>query len=176
MRIVVDVNVARSSGGLEAKNAHSCRCRNALITIYEKKHKIVLSNDLRAECIRHASEFSVEWYYSMKRDNLIEDIKDARDPELRERILCHFSDDGARRNVEKDIHLIEAALKTDKKIISNDPKERRKFVKISPIVVELQTIIWTSTSDSDSLIKWLNGGATCDLASSDWYIRKIQRS
>lgn len=172
MRLVVDVNIVHSSGGITAIHSTALKCREVLLTIYENQHKIVISSDLRHECVRHATPFSVSWYYQMKRNNLIEDIHDVRDETLREKILGCFPSDSVKKKVKKDIHLIEAALKTDKKILSNDQKERKKYCHASSSVTELNAIIWVNhLKNHDQVVNWLRCGASCSSAPHNWFLQ-----
>jgi|WetSurMetagenome_2_1015567.scaffolds.fasta_scaffold120279_3 hypothetical protein len=171
MRLVIDVNIVHSTEGMECPHPTSVQCRTILTTIFENNHKIVISSDLRHECVRHATKFSTIWYYQMKRNNLIEDIKNVRDESLRERILVCFPSEEVKKRVRKDIHLIEAALVTDKKIISNDLKERKKFKRISSSIIELEAIIWVSPNKNyEQIVEWLKRGASSDLALRDWFL------
>lgn len=61
----------------------------------------------------------------------------------------------------KDIHLIEAALKTDWIVISGDEKVRKFFASASSkSVSEIKNVVWVNPCDSkEGSIEWLKKGA-----------------
>ena len=64
----------------------------------------------------------------------------------------------------KDAHLIEAAVDTDRRVISCDETVRRLYRRVAPRVDDLREIIWvnpTKTADEEP-ISWLQDGAPTD--------------
>lgn len=60
----------------------------------------------------------------------------------------------------KDCRLIEAALATDKNVVSLDDKVRRHFSTICPQINEIQDIVWVNPAKlEENAVKWLNEGA-----------------
>ena len=60
----------------------------------------------------------------------------------------------------KDIHLIEAALLTDRVVVSNDNKVRNHFNSVSTTVHHLKLISWLNPTNADEdVVRWLWEGA-----------------
>ena len=60
----------------------------------------------------------------------------------------------------KDMHLIEAALVSDKTVISLDETARNLFCEITDMVPQLKSIMWVNpTSEGEASIDWLRSGA-----------------
>jgi hypothetical protein len=56
----------------------------------------------------------------------------------------------------KDVHLLEAALATDKRIISNDDEARNSYKRIPSV----RLLLWINPShQEETAIEWLNAGA-----------------
>ena len=62
--------------------------------------------------------------------------------------------------MEKDFHLLQAALATDQTIISCDQTVRKLFKRASQGVGEIRHIIWVNPDRADEQpIAWLQNGA-----------------
>ena len=86
--------------------------------------------------------------------NEIEPYKD-----LRERIDMAVTPK-QKAIVIKDVHLIEAAIATDRLVASQDERARRAFGNASANVSELKQIVWVNpTQDEEKPIDWLRDGA-----------------
>ena len=60
----------------------------------------------------------------------------------------------------KDIHLVEAALETDKTVISMDETARLCFHEVAQKIAVFKQIVWVNPSKDDELcIEWLQNGA-----------------
>ena len=63
-------------------------------------------------------------------------------------------------NMEKDFHLLQAALATDQVIISCDKTVQKLFKQASQQIDEIQQIIWVNPDRAeDQPITWLQNGA-----------------
>jgi hypothetical protein len=60
--------------------------------------------------------------------------------------------------MQKDFHLIRAALQTDKTIISRDNKARNPYSRACVRVEQLRDILWMDAK-SDKVAEWIQGGA-----------------
>ena len=81
------------------------------------------------------------------------------DEKLRTRIVSAVSDN-RKQAAEKDVHLIEAALGTDRLVASQDERARGIFREASRGVRELKPIVWVNpTLPADDPIGWLRNGA-----------------
>ena len=62
--------------------------------------------------------------------------------------------------MEKDAHLIEAALKADQIVISRDEKVRSLFKAACLSIRALQSILWANPEiEDEQVISWLEAGA-----------------
>ena len=69
-----------------------------------------------------------------------------------------------RAIVDKDVHLIEAAIATDRLVTSKDESARGVFKGASDEVVDLQQIVWVNpTRDEETPIDWLQNGARAEV-------------
>jgi hypothetical protein len=68
-----------------------------------------------------------------------------------------------REEMLKDIHLIEAALATDRSVISLNERDRSRFKKVSDNVGEIKSIVWVNPDiEKDKCIDWLKNGASSE--------------
>lgn len=112
--LVVDASVARAAGNSE--HPVSSACRQILTDILEICHSVALNPELRQEWSRHQSRFTRKWRASMAaRRKPLNDI--GTTPCILD--LDRF-DENSRAAIEKDLHLLELALATDKEIITLD--------------------------------------------------------
>ncbi|MGA7732970.1 MAG: hypothetical protein WCD37_17060 [Chloroflexia bacterium] len=58
----------------------------------------------------------------------------------------------------KDIHLIQAAIQTDRAIVSGDEKAHGMFAAMTSEIKELRSIVWIDAHD-EYVITWVQGGA-----------------
>ena len=62
--------------------------------------------------------------------------------------------------MKKDLHLIQAARITDKRVISLDDTARNYFSAVSSQVGELRDILWVNpVNDDETPTQWLKDGA-----------------
>ena len=66
-RLVIDADVALVAGGELSIYPEGKRCGNFLVTVFKAGHSVVVSQDLKAEWVNHASDFSIKWLTSMER-------------------------------------------------------------------------------------------------------------
>ena len=65
--------------------------------------------------------------------------------------------------MEKDLHLIEAARATDRRIVSLDDTARRLFSSVSANIGELREILWVNPAiETETPIQWLKEGSPID--------------
>lgn len=158
--LVIDASVARASGGEIAVHPTSTITRNFLNTVSAMCHKVVMTPAIRNEWNQHQSSFSRKWRSSMiARKNVIllniEERHDIRQPIELEDVTPEQKD-----AMLKDCHLLEAAIATDKQIVSLDDKARKLFVGLSHRVTSIQDIMWINpVSDTEKVMTWLEGGS-----------------
>jgi hypothetical protein len=158
--LVIDTDIARASGGEDAVYPTSKHCRDLLKAVLEICHHVVMSPSIYSEWKRHESRFARTWRVSMVARRKVRPIADEIDDTIRNRILISIEGDKNRRALEKDAHLIEAALSTDKIILSLDNTAKRLFEIASKDVQEIRDVIWVNPDlNIEETILWLSGGA-----------------
>jgi hypothetical protein len=130
-RLVIDVCIAGAAG---SKDGISIRCRTLLRKILAICHRLVMTDKLRQEWDKLPSKFALTWHRSMverKKEFLPSESSTAEFEELWLNIQGVSKGKSQRAVMEKDFHLIEAALATDKIIISIDDEAREAFAYIA---------------------------------------------
>ena len=165
-RLVIDANVARSAGNRHppprsatSAQAVSVACHQFLNTVRDVGYHVVMTTAIRQEWLRHRSNFSATWLIQMYGRRQVHRHDAEHDEDLRRRIAASVSDN-CQQAAEKDVHLIEAALGTDRLVASQDEKARGIFRYASQSVRELKAIVWVNpTLPADDPIGWLRNGA-----------------
>ncbi|PZU93156.1 MAG: hypothetical protein DCE90_17045 [Pseudanabaena sp.] len=179
--LVIDASVLKASGDENASYPTSKHCYQFLQNVLRICHRAVLTRDLEKEWNNHTSNFGQRWRGEMERRGKLIRIKSLKDSELRAKIymtdsfldnymaeiLSEKLTEKNRLDVKKDIHLIEAALATDKIVISLDDNTARRFFALAAQGVEelseLKAIAWVNPDKPDeSPIEWLKNGANAE--------------
>lgn len=166
-RLVIDASVARAAGGEEAINPTSKSCRDFLKAVLEICHKVVMSPDVREEWKRHESRFSREWRLEMVSKRKLIPLRDIYiNEELWSQIEGAADTDKKRAAMIKDLCLIEAAIVTDKVVVSLDDNTARSlFAQAANKIETLGNITWVNPDKpEEEPIDWLNNGAQPDEA------------
>lgn len=108
------------------------------------------------------SKIANQFLSTMATRNRIENLKS-----ITNNIKLQFQNLTCPQNIrvplERDIHLIEAALDVDKIVISKDKKARLKFCIISDELEDIKVIMWADpTMTEDSAIIWLENSMPKD--------------
>lgn len=159
-RLVIDTNIARSAG--ESADSISSACRRFLETVLDAGHRVVMTDPIRKEWHRHQSIFSTVWFGQMTEQEKVVEVDGEHDDMLRKRIDALVPPE-QRNLAAKDVHLIEAAIATDRLITSNDGRVRRAYRNVANEVEELKQIVWVNpTRDEETPIEWLQNGAMAE--------------
>ncbi len=70
-----------------------------------------------------------------------------------------LAEEAARRALEKDCHLLQAAVNLDRVVVSLDRTARRLAEKAAARCRELRAVVWVDPTEADSVQAWLEGGA-----------------
>jgi hypothetical protein len=162
--LIVDASIMRAAGGEAAMDPVGTHARDALKTILRICHRVCLTPDISEEWKGHQSRFARGWLtqmYARRKvvaceppscQHLVEDIRSFH--------LITVADIAA---VEKDIHLIAAALTTPHyAILSRDNRVAaaiRKVCADTKTVTSkaIATMLWINPiADHDSLQAWLS--------------------
>lgn len=162
--LVIDASVARAAGGEDAKSPTSKYCRDFLLAVLNISHRVVMTPDIRKEWDKHQSSFARTWLRTMVAKKRLEYRNDiVINDELWKGVEDFTDFDNQRKAMVKDLLLIEAALLTDKIIVSLDERVRELFDKAAEQVEELRNIVWVNPAKSEEqAISWLENGATAE--------------
>jgi len=164
-KLVIDTSVASAATERITPDRTSKSCCDFLKTVLvlDCHHRLVMTPDLKTEWDRHQSAFSRKWRLSMIAKKRFDYLNIGADESLRTRIEAIAETDKDRKAMEKDYILIEAAIASDKVVISRDQKARVPFQKAAIRIRELQNIAWINPDKPDeNPIEWLKSGANPD--------------
>ncbi|HBK21688.1 MAG TPA: hypothetical protein DDZ60_04025 [Planktothrix sp. UBA10369] len=157
--LVIDASVARSCGGEDAKHPTSKNCRDFLNAVLKICHSMVMTPELKAEWNKHESTFARKWRVSMIARRKYKYCENVTLTELRNKLEQLDITYKTREAIWKDICLVEAAIATDKIIISLDDKVRDYLAEVSENLPEIKVILWLNPDKESESIKWLEKGA-----------------
>ena len=161
-RLVIDASVARAAGGEDAVFPRSKHCRDFLKATLVICHRVVLTPEIGEEWKQHRSNFARRWLGSMMARKKVHLLGNVVNDELRgrvERAAAHAGND-EREAMRKDFLLIEAAIATDRIVISLDDTAKGLFAVAARSVGELKNIAWVNPGQAEEQpILWLENGA-----------------
>lgn len=158
-KLVIDASVARASGGEGATHPTSVITRNFLQAVLTICHKAVMTPAIRDEWNQHQSGYARTWRRSMmaRRKLILLDVEERQD--VRQPVELEDITPEQKNAMLKDCHLIEAAITTDKQIVSLDDTARKLFVGLSHRVADIQDVMWINpVADTEPVMAWLEGG------------------
>jgi hypothetical protein len=161
-RLVIDASIAHSAGGEGATYPTSVHCRDFLKAVLEICHQVVMTPDIREEWNRHQSNFARTWLRTMVAKRKFEFLDIPVNDELWDKIDQISDSNKHRAEMFKDLRLIEAAIATDRIVISlDDNTARRFFGRVAVQVDELKEIVWVNPAkiEEEKPIEWLEKGA-----------------
>jgi hypothetical protein len=157
-RLVVDACVLRGSGGTDAPS--STGCRHALDAIYKRNHRVAITLQILEEWNKHQSIFARRWRGLMESFRRLDAVPEAPMSELRERISQGLPLEANRSQALKDVHLVEAALRSDKSIVSQETLARNLFAMVPGQPKILDGIAWVDPVEHQAeAMAWLESGA-----------------
>ena len=164
-RLVVNASVARAAGGVEATASVSVSCTEFLETFRDEcPHHVVMTPELSEEWEENQSKFAATWLRSM----IARKRFDYEDPPvnqaLRDEIEGTATSENEIEDMQKDFHLLEAALVTDQTVVSLDETIRQLFARAAQLVGEIRDIIWVNPErmEEEEPLVWLENGAPPD--------------
>lgn len=160
-RLVIDTDVAQASGDEDATDPRAINCRDCLKGVMTQNHRIVMTRKISNEWKRHQSRFALEWRMSMDARRRVDRIDPPEYDELQDKVTNTADNKDEIEVMQKDLHLLEAALATDKTIISLDETIHTLFAQASQRVGEIRDIIWVNPdrTTEEQPITWLQNGA-----------------
>lgn len=116
---------------------------------------------LKDEWDAHKSIFASLWLTSMtsRRRVLFDDVPPSN--KMRREIeRAAATSKGEIKALRKDFHLIEAAIATDRTVVSLDETVRRLFRTAARNVAALEKVVWVNpTNTAEESVVWLRKGA-----------------
>lgn len=163
-RLVIDTDVvsAASSTGSERAGA----CRTFLDTMYSTFHRVVLTEKWIDEWKDYRSRYSSLWLTKMYGKRRVDnDIALPPSQTLEERVCAVIPTLAAQRAAQKDLNLIQAALATDRRVVSLDQEARLAFATAGKVIAEIGATIWVNPEmESETPVQWLRSGAPNETA------------
>lgn len=172
--IVVDCGIAHAAGPEGASHPTSKHCRDFLVSMQKASHRLGWSSAVAEEWKRHRSRFSRKWLVSMQARRLVESISANQDAALRAALETSNPEYNACVAMEKDAHLLEAAIHSGNCVASLDEVVRRLFVSASILYEPIRGIAWVNPDTKhDSAVNWLLAGAPLhsDSEFGDWLLK-----
>ena len=159
-QLVIDTDVAQASGDEDATDLRAINCRDFLKAVRTQGHRVVMTREISNEWKRHQSHFALEWRVSMDARRKIDRINSPEDEAFRDKVTNTANDADEIEAMQKDLHLLQAALATDQTVISLDETVRGLFKQASQQVGEIRDIIWVNPDRAEEQpILWLQNGA-----------------
>ena len=160
--LVIDSSIAAASGET-SKHPTAEICREFLDTVLRICHRVVLTPPVRDEWNRHQSRFARKWRLAMMKRGKVEIVQVAAHHSIDEQIENARLDASVTAIIDKDRHLIEAALATDKRIASLDDRVRNHLRANAATLPMVQPICWVNPNVASELpIVWLEAGAPAE--------------
>ena len=160
-RLVIDSDVTQASGSEEATHPRAKHCRDFLQKMLSLSHSIVMTPEISNEWKRHRSGFARRWRVSMDARKKVYRINAPADEGLRDKIEGTATNPEESEDMQKDFHLLDAALATDHTIISLDETVRGLFARATQRVGEIRDIVWVNPErvEKEEPLVWLQNGA-----------------
>jgi hypothetical protein len=157
-RLVIDISVARSAGGERATHPTAKNCRDFLQVVLAKHYWVVMSPEILTEWVKYRVPIAITWLAAMRQKDRVYDITPPEFEELHPKIEGCARGEAQLRHMLEDLHLIKAALVTDRTVVSGDREVQHLFARATPDVKELRNIVWVDAND-ESVVAWAQGGA-----------------
>lgn len=155
-KLVIDASVGRAAGGPEATAPLSIHCRDFLQAVLIICHRAVLPRPLLDEWKKHRSSFARTWLTAMFSRNKVQLQPVSPDPALQDRLEKTTRSPGELEALQKDMHLILAALANDRAVISLDNKMREILRSIGLKQRVLQGLLWVHPGEvGEDALSWL---------------------
>ena len=159
-RLVIDADVAQASGSDTATDPRAKGCRDFLQKVLSLCHRVVMTQEIRNEWKEHQSSFARRWRVLMEGRKKVCRVEPPANEVLLSKIKETATNKKAREDIRKDFHLLEAALETDRIIISLDETVRQHFTQAAPSVGEIRDTVWVNPERTEEQpLPWLRDGA-----------------
>ena len=159
-QIVIDASVARAAGDA-SMHPTSRSCRETLQAFTKTELMIATCSSLVAEWRQHQSSFSRLWLLSMIAKGRFHCLSPLpHDKDLRESIAAYAGSDTEEDAMSKDVHLLELALQTGKRVVALDETARALFKGLSQNHHQIKGVHWANpVIQADSTLEWISSGS-----------------
>jgi hypothetical protein len=158
--LVIDSSIAHAAGPEGATHPTAKHCRDFLLAVLRICHRIGMSPAAAEEWKRHRSGFARQWLVSMHARKKVVPIDAMEVPAMRQALAKFATSDSARDAMLKDAHLVEAALRSDKRIAALDDTARWLFAEIATRYKPIRSVCWANPdSEFGEVIEWLDANA-----------------
>jgi hypothetical protein len=165
--IVIDANIAHAAGSSQAPS--SARSRGFLDSVLKICHRAVMTPAIRDEWRRHKSAYASTWLTQMTSRKKVIDVVAGSDHKLGTAIRTTGFGDRQVEEVEKDRHLVEAALAADQIVCSLEVRAPAHFKRVAKRYGQLRNVSWVNVEEEHLILEqWLAKGAPTRRA---WQLR-----
>lgn len=160
-QLVVDASIAHAAGSVTATHPTALQCREFLQEIAAQRgFTLVWTEAIAEEWGRHNSAFALRWRVQMAASGRIVDVDGERDEDLRAAVERAALTLGAGGVMQKDTHVVEAALATEHTVTALDDEARGWFAKSADNIPRLAKIVWVNPNvPAEKPNAWLRAGA-----------------
>lgn len=157
---MIDADVASAAGGEDAVHPRSVHCRDYLEAVLTNDHRLVITREISDEWGRHQSNFSRSWRRRMYARKSVFALNVDASTSVVTGLKRVKSTKKQRDAMLNDMHLIDAALATDRTVSSLDGEARNLYARASHSLAELKRIVWVNPDQpAEDPIGWLQRGA-----------------
>ena len=153
---MVDTSVARAAGGRPDAGFPSPQCTEVLECIGEY-HFIAMSKALRQEWYKHASNYALNWLSEQIGRKRVRLGAPAWSEEIPLLEAAQTLEGNGPEEVRKDLHLIALAMVHDRRVVSNDLRQRTLLGRIPEPPPQLRELMWASVMAGEAL-PWVKEG------------------
>jgi hypothetical protein len=158
--LVIDTSVAHAAGDNDAVHPTGTNCRDLLKAVKAICHRVAMPRELRIEWSNHASGFARAWLVQMKQRGKVKSDSPPEQPDLLQQAASAQASQNQVATIEKDWLLIEAALGSDRSIVSLDDTARDAFRTAAKEIAGLRKIVWVNPDKpAETPMEWLQRGA-----------------
>lgn len=143
MTIVIDADIARSSGDGNNRSQVSTDCHLYLKSVEDCRHSAAFDSRLAEEWDKHQSGYARKWRYGMlSRDKIA--FSDEKTYHISKALESQAIDEFIRNIITKDIHLAEIAIQFDFVIATKDKKFIRAIFQNCLDIPVISQLYWHS--------------------------------
>lgn len=161
--LVVDASIACAAKNENSLDQTAIACIQLLKAVFNGRYGIAMTDEIENEwrvIRKDMLSYANKWLALMVNRERVAVLENLIDNVLREKVSKTASNPSSRIAMQKDIHLLEAALATNKTVLSRDKKCRKYFQQAASVVAEIKPILWANPEEpNDNAITWLERGA-----------------